>query len=467
MRGGILRPGRGRRSSEPRSSGFSAAPIPGEHAHPPPADYGELPVNSNSRAWQDLIAAWRGDDWTGCAGILRPIVEELPEVLSTRLLLAGFAARARNPGLALLHYEKLMVQAVGQGELFHALAAERGLDSLRHDENAHRKRVQALQQWFKTMPQRSRGRKNAALPRSWIVDLPPGDFRRYAESSRLLLLPPRPHGLGEATDVFAVVLQGSVKWSYVPDGEAPLPPVSAASGDVIAGPPSCTPQDHIQVEAEEPGVLLEFHGEIAALLRDRMAAERRAAATSRSAFGEISAPRIQTPPSAEPEVETSDRLARPPLDPVLEPLRSGGPAGHDRRREHEMIVRFEAGEADLGLAGTRTTAITGRIVELSPAGLTIALPRATVRQSRSALEGAHVVTQVSLPGDDEPLRLAGRVTSLAFEPPSIQGSPRAHLAIEFVLLLAQDRARLQEAMIEATRNGHLPWAASAAFRAAA
>jgi len=428
-------------------------------------------VNSNSRAWQDLGAAWRADDWTGGMGILRPIVEELPEVLSTRLLLAGFAARAKNPGLALLHFEKLMVQAVGQGELFHALAADRGLESLRRDENAHRKRVQALQQWFRTMPQRARGRKTPALPHSWIVDLPAVDFRRYAESGRLLVMPARPHVFEDASDVFAVVLHGVANWTYAPAGETALPPVTANSGDVIAAPPSCGPGDRITVEAQEPSLVLCFHGPVAAALRDRMAVERRAAVESIAAPQSPMRPVVVEAATTEPAPTpaTSEVAARPVPDPVLEPLLSREPPAPDRRREHELVVRFDAGEAELGLAGTRTGAIVGQLAELSPAGLTIAVPRSTVRQSRGALEGAHVVTLVRLPTEEEPLRLAARVTGLTFEPGALDAQPRAQIAIEFVLLLAQDRARLQEAMIEATRAGHWPWTqrAKAESRAAA
>lgn len=414
-------------------------------------------MNSNSRAWQDLGAAWRGSDWSGCVAILRPIVEELPEVLSTRLLLAGFATQAKNPGLALLHFEKLMVLAVGQGELFHALAAERGLDGLRSDEVAHRKRLQALQQWFRTMPGRARGRKTVTLPQSWMLDLPAADFRRYAEASRLVVLPPRPLVLENAPDVFAIVLHGEANWTYHPTGEDALPAVRAAGGDVISPPAGCEAGDHLSLEPVEPGVLLFFDPPVAASLRERVVTERRTAQASRTGGDPKPAE-----PAAAPAPAVMATGLRPLPDPVLEPLASRFPS-HDRRREHELVVRVERGEVELGVAGTRTGAIAGRLAELSPAGLTVTVPRATVRQSRAALEGAHVVTQVALPGDEEPLRLAGRVTALSFEAGTLAAGPRAQLAVEFVLMLAPARARLQEALIEATRSGTWPWAEGAAL----
>ena len=414
-------------------------------------------MNSNSRAWQDLGAAWRGADWLGCVGILRPIVEDLPEVLSTRLLLAGFATRAKNPGLALLHYEKLMVLAVGQGELFHAIAAERGLDGLRHDENAHRKRIQALQQWFKTMPPRTRGRKIVSLPQSWMIDLPAAEFRRYAEASRLVVMPAEPQIFEDAANVLAIVLHGVASWTYVPHGEASLPAVRAGSGEVISAPAGCEAGDQVRVEAQEPGVLLCFTGAVAGSLRDRVATERRAQVPARPAL-----PVVPRPAATVPQPPALGNGGRPLPDPLLEPLVSRLPPAHDRRREHELIVRFAAAEAELGIAGTRTGAIAGRIAEFSPAGFTIMLPRATVRQSRAALEGAHMLAMVELPGEEEPLRLAARVTGLTFEPGALGATPRAQLAIEFVLLLAPDRARLQEALIEATRAGQWPWSEIAA-----
>lgn len=448
-------------ANEPSFLPRKRTPVPqafrsvGRYPEPPTissAGPGKAAMSAPSRAWQDLGGAWRASDWSGCVSILRPLVEELPEVLSTRLLLAGFATRAENDGLALLHYEKLLVLAVGQGELFHALAAERGLDTLRGDEIAHRKRVQALQQWFKTMPPRSRGRRPVALPQSWIVDLPAADFRRYAESAALIMMAPEPAVFESATNAFAVVLHGAARWIYQPAGEAPLPPVEAAAGDVIAAPMGCTGGDRVTIETPEPGVLLNFTGEVAHALRERLAAERRAAIQPRPEPA-LSRPR----PAAAAPRSAEATAARPAPDPLLEPLILRQQLSSERRREHELVVRFAAGEAEIGLAGTRTAAIAGRLAELSPSGLTISVPRAPVRQSRAALEGAHIVTLLMLPDDDQPLRLAARVTRLTFEPRGAGREPRAHLAVEFVLLLAPDRARLQEALIEATRAGAWPW----------
>lgn len=403
-------------------------------------------MNAKSSSWQDLIAAWRAADWAAGVDILRPIVDELPEVLSTRLLLAGFAVQADNDGLALLHYEKMLVLAVGQGELFHALAADRGLVGLRHDDSAHHKRVQALQQWFKTMPPRARGRKSAALLQTWMVDLPAAEFRRCTEAARMVLPAPGRHALGNASEVFAVVLHGTARWSR---DAAPNYENQTAAGDAIAAPDNWDPSEAVSVETQEPSALLCFEAPVAAMLRERLAAGPGAVGDADAA----PAPR----PSAAPRPPGLPVSRRPALDPELEPLVSKHPFPV-RRSGHELVVHFENGAAELGMAGTRTGAIPGRLAELSPAGLTVTLPRPTLRQSAGTLLGAHVVTQVLLPDDDEPLRLAARVTALTFEAGSLERATNARLAVEFVLLLAPDRARLQEALIAAARDGRWPWA---------
>lgn len=401
-------------------------------------------MSTDSRAFEDLAAAWRRSDWKASVALLRPIVEAVPEVLSTRLLLAAFAAEAKNPGLALLHFEKLMVQAVGQGELLHALAAERGLTALGRDENAHRKRVQALQQWFRTLPSRRRAGRTA-LPAGWLLELSAAEFRRHAESCRVLALRPDPAAFENPGALFAVLLHGAGDWVYHPAGEAPLPRVRAGTGDAIAGPAGCEPGDHLVIEAAEPSVLLVFDGAVAEGFRRRCAVRRE--------------PSRVAPPARPPAPREA-----PPRPPAVE-TPAVADAAPERRAEHELVIHLADGRAELGLAGTRTGPIAGRLADLSPSGLSFLVPRAMVRQSRGALEGAHVVAQVAIQGDDEPLRLAGRITGIAFE--TAGSPPRAQLTMEFVLLLAPDRARLQEALIAGTRCGGWRWDEGAAVRPAA
>jgi hypothetical protein len=404
-------------------------------------------LNLDPRISTELEAAWRAADWKRCTEVLRPVVDEHPDGLTPRFLLSCAAQRAGNTGLALLSYEKLITLAVGQGNLFVAIASQCSLDTLRSDATPHSKRYQAMQQWFRALsPRRASKKPGLALAPGMLVKLPPGDFQRIVERSTIELLPLEPSELDSAAELFAVVLHGRVKWTFLPEGEDPMPTVTAEPGDTVAAPEGTGKADRLRLEPEEPSVLLRFPPAAAGALRDLVGREQKAAVAKKRV--PIAAPRLVTP-SAAPSEST---VARPAPEPGAEPLVAVR-APHLRRSEHDLAVEFATGAAELGLAGTRVAPLAGRLLELSPAGMRLDFPRGALRQSRAALEGAMVMVALAMPGDSSPLHLLARVTTLTFEPADAGSVPSAHLALEFAVLLARDRAQLQQALIEAARSG--------------
>lgn len=370
-------------------------------------------------------------------------------MLVPRLLLSCAAARTGNPGLALLNFEKLMVLAVGQGDLFVAIACQCSLDALRSGSTPHSKRYQAMQQWFKALsPKRSRKKSGLALTPAMLVKLPAADFQRMVENSTIETLELAPSEIQGAGDLFAILLHGRVKWTLHPEGEDAMPTVVAEAGDTLSAPEGTNAGDRLRFEPEQPSVLLRFSPAAAPALRDLVRRDQKAAADKKRipiAPVRLTAPSVPARPAIEPTAP------RPAPDPNAEPL-TAVHAPHLRRSEHDIGVTFASGEARLGLAGTRVAPLTGKLVELSPAGMRLEFPRAALRQSRPALEGAMALVDLEVPGGDEPLHLLARVTALTFEAAAATPAP-AHLSLEFALLLARDRARMQEALIEAARSG--------------
>jgi len=403
-------------------------------------------VNLDPRIWTDLEAAWRDADWRRCAELLRPVVDEFPDVLVPRLLLSCAAERAGNPNLALLNFEKLMVLAVGQGDLFVAIAAQCSLDQLRSGGAPHSKRYHALQQWFRALsPRRASAKPGLALGPAMLVKLPPGEFQRLVERSTVEMLPLTASETDGADQLFAILLHGRLRWTFIPQGEDALPTVTADAGDTVAAPAGTAAADRLRVEPEQPSVLLRFPPAAAGTLRELVGREQKAAAAKKRV--PIAAPRLAAPAKADAEPVA----ARPAPDPAAEPL-AAAHAPQLRRSGHDLAIAFERGTAALGLAGTRVAPLAGRLLELSPAGMRLDFPRGPLRQSRGVLEGATVSVALELPNAEAPLHLLARVTTLAFDGAPAD-APAAHVSLEFALLIARDRALLQGALIDAARSG--------------
>jgi hypothetical protein len=408
-------------------------------------------MSLNPQIFWELNAPWRDGDAAGAVEILRPLVDQFPDVLEARLLLAGFATRAGNIPQALLQYEKLLVLAVGQGDLLQAIAAQCSLDALNEASERHRKRFPAMQQWFRSLPaRRSKQARPGGLPIALLVGLPPTEFRRMAEGCTVEILGPEVEPWTGVEKTMAVLLHGRARWTFEPSDEAALPTITAEAGDLIVAPDGCGAGDRLRVEPDSPCVVLRFPEAAVVTLRELLRKEHKAGEAKRSGRGKDAA---KSPPAAS-RSSAKTPAARPTLDRETEQLAAADPH-EERRGHHEMIAFFDGGNVSLGLAGTRTTPIPGRLLDFSPAGFVVALPRAVLRQSRAAIEGAVVTVRIVVRGEPEPLEVSARVARFGFDLAPVPGinGPVAQLALDFVLLLAHDRARLQGAMIEAARTG--------------
>lgn len=404
-----------------------------------------------------LLAAWRERDWSGGAELLRPLVERFPDVLATRAMLAALHVREGNAPLATLQYEKLLVLAVGQGNLFHALAAQRRLDQVRPAGSSHARRYQAIQQWFRSIPaRRSRRGTPAGLTPPMVLQFSVADFTALGESLAVETLDFEPRTVETPDRLFEVMLWGRARWVLEPEGEPPLPAVTCEPGDTLCAPPGTRAGDRIVVTPELPSEALRFHPEFAARLRRAIQKEAEAR-RARLAPKALAVPKPIAPATDAGDEPAADRT-RPAPDPEAEPTRATA-FPRPRRHEHRVGVDFLRGAVRLGLAGSRVAPFQGSLVELSPAGIGAVFPGAALRQSRAELEGAMVVVYLRFPDLEEPVRLAARVTRLAYESAARDPGreiPRARLSMEFALLLAADRAAIQEGLINAARVGQWP-----------
>ena len=85
--------------------------------------------------------------------------------------------------------------------------------------------------------------------------------------------------------------------------------------------------------------------------------------------------------------------------------------------------------------------------------MTLGFPRASLRQSRSELNGTTLVVSLDLGGEGEGLRLAARIGQLVFDDGPRPAPAMARITLDFLLLRAPDRARIQGALIGAARSG--------------
>ena len=106
-----------------------------------------------SSQWLRLADPYRNGDWFECIETLRPVVEQFPDDLGARLLFGALCLVTDQTARALVQFEKILPLAVGQGNLFHALATQKQLDRLKTTV-AHDKRFVAIHQWFRAIPTR-------------------------------------------------------------------------------------------------------------------------------------------------------------------------------------------------------------------------------------------------------------------------------------------------------------------------
>ncbi|HEY2954544.1 MAG TPA: PilZ domain-containing protein [Candidatus Eisenbacteria bacterium] len=380
--------------------------------------------------WLRLVEPYRNADWLECADILRPMVDQYPDDLGTRLLYGVLCVAADQAGLGLVQFEKLLQLSVGQNDLFRALAAQKQLDRLRPAGSVHDKRFVAIHQWFCSLATR-RGHESDdhPVPPRALLALPPAAFHRLAEQAAIDDLGMAPHDLDADSDSARIVLYGRVRWSVAPEGDSSLISVVADELEPIAVEPELASQGRLALVPELPSACLRF--DLAQLRSEQE-----------------NAPRTQSepPPAAAP-------AGRPVPDPLFEPTAATAPS-LERRRETRASVSFKTRVAMLGLAGSRVAPFEGRLLNLSPAGLGLGFPRAELRAVREELEGSLLTVEIEL-GGGEPLQLMSRVRWVQLAPQTRGALPEdmGVLGLEFILVSARERTRIEGVLIHAARAG--------------
>jgi len=389
--------------------------------------------------WLRLVEPYRKGDWLECFDLLRPLVEQYPDDLGTRLLFGSLCLATDQVGLGLVQFEKLLPLAVGQNDLFRALAAQKQLDRLRPAAAVHDKRFVAIHQWFRSLAGRRahEARANQVTPAT-LLEVPPAAFHRLAEEAVIEDLGLTPHDLDGDADVARIVLYGRVRWSVLTEGDDSMLTVVADDLETIAVEPELARQSRLKLVPELPSACVRLD---LALVR----AER--------ANRPAPAPRAQPAPEAR-GTSFAAPTERPVPDPLLEPTVAAA-APIERRRETRASVSFETRAAMLGLAGSRVAPFAGRLLSLSPSGVGLGFPRAALRAAREELEGSLLSIEIRLPGDEPPLRLMGRVRWVLLAPHTTGSIPEdmGVLGLEFILVSARERARIEQVLIHAARSG--------------
>src|SRR6266545_8203078 len=139
------------------------------------------PVKPIPSHWLRLVEPYGNGDWLECFDLMRPAVDQYPDDLGTRLLFGTLCLATDQIGVALVQFEKLLPLAVGQNDLFRALAAQKQLDRLRPAAAVHDKRFVAIHQWFRALAARRAdpARAGEITPQA-LLELPPAAFHRLA-----------------------------------------------------------------------------------------------------------------------------------------------------------------------------------------------------------------------------------------------------------------------------------------------
>lgn len=398
--------------------------------------------------WLRMVEPYRNGDWFECIELLRPVVEQFPDDLGSRLLLGALCLATDQSARALVQFEKMLPLAVGQGDLFHALGAQKQLDRLRPGAATHDKRFIAIHKWFSTIPTRRTNPSNGAgLTPAALLALPPDGFHRIADAAVIEDLGLAPRDVEGDADAVRVVLYGRLRWSVMPEGESSLLEVVSNPLETVALTSGLPARVRLRLAPELPSACLKFD---LALLREEQA---KAASGPQEGRAAGSAKTSGAHSSASSPAPATSRPERPVPDPLLEPTVAAS-APFERRRETRVSVTFESRVAMLGLAGSRVAPFAGRLFNLSPSGVGLGFPRAELLPVREALEGSLLTVEIQLADGEPPVRLMTRVrwVQLAAQgagPPDAMG----YLGLEFILLNARDHSRIQSALISAARAG--------------
>lgn len=398
--------------------------------------------------WQSLLEPFKAGDWHECVDILRPHVDQCPDELASRMLLAAIYQRLENPGLAQVQLERALPLAVGQGDLFRAIGVQKQIDVIRARTRLHRQRYIAIHQWFGSLSRARVHAASAALTPRALLALAPREFDEIAIACELEDLGLEPREIACDPETARVVLYGRVRWTEAPAPDRAAAELVAEEHELVTCRTDAPGGSSLRLECELPSACLRFD----------LSLLRRVPSRAPSAAGASGGrePRKQRPKTA-PAIATAPAVARPERprpDPVAEPMIAVG-APIERRRGTRVTATLETRVALLGVSGTRVAPFSGRLLDLSPGGMGVGFPRGELRHLREELEHALLTVELKLDRRGEPLELTCRVRWVSLESPDGPAGPDdlARLGLEFVLLSARGRTRIQEALIRAARSG--------------
>ncbi len=413
--------------------------------------------------WEAIAAPYRSGDLHECVRLARATVDAQPYDLPPRYLLAALYMTLEEPGLALLQYERLLPLAVGRGEMFLALAAQRRLDELHPPITLHERRYHAMHQWFVSLARSERRRRSQDAMRAFgpqvLVRLGAAEFARASERCRVESLGMNPREVVPENGLLWVVLHGRLRWAVVREGEPAGDVTIAEPGDFIVLPSASKDGPRLHIEPDTPAECLCLDPELFSAVREPGASHAGPApsATAESADDEqvadlvaaaaatADADALAEASSAAPPA--SREVARGPRpDPMAEPMVAVG-APIERRRENRLSVQAANGVVLLGLAGTRVAPLPGALLDLSVSGLSVRFRRGDVLQACSALRESVVAVHLSLPGEGGAERLAARVAWVDREPAATDPESALSLGLEFVAMSPAQQARIEPATL--------------------
>jgi hypothetical protein len=236
-----------------------------------------------ARRWNDIAEPYRAESWAECARLVRMHVDQDPHDLPVRALFASLLVRSGQRAMALTQYERLLPLAVGQGDLFAALATQRALDDMHAPEQRHPERYRAIQQWFRSFagapPRRAcrPGRHPGRMLRSGLLALPADLFTMIAEQTLVMPLDLAPQTHEDTEGLLWVPYFGRLRWTLSSAAGAPAAAGAADPGDVVQLPAGRREVRRLETVAECATSVLQFDPGVAGLIGQDQAPDAAAA----------------------------------------------------------------------------------------------------------------------------------------------------------------------------------------------
>lgn len=291
---------------------------------------------------EHVLAAYRDGDLDECIRRVGTLVEAVPLATAPRQLLASLYAVTGKGRLALVHYRKLLPEAIARGDVLRSIAIQKQIDTFATAKSLEPER------WVSLLARlRSHGLPYVAPPagagRPWVeaqmLALPRAWFERVATETRVQIM-----GLdSEPEDVEAgtvwEVLAGRMRWSFaLPDGRAGEAQV--AEGDAIHIDPDLTARARVTFTPELPVECLRFDATLTRELKTALAASRPVTGGGADGFTPETRALLPAGPRRQEDLDFAPRVPTPsPGDgpPRLAPPSESAPPGQASRDTGDWI----------------------------------------------------------------------------------------------------------------------------------